>query len=297
MSITDFFEKNKIKYLENEPLKKFSTFKIGGNADYILFPSDINEIISCIEALSLNGVNYTVIGNGSNLLFSDDGFRGAVIITSQCRKIIVDGNILHALCGSSLSVLSNTAQKKSLTGLEFAYGIPGTCGGAIYMNAGAYGSEISSVISRCTCYDVSNKKMLTYEKNEMNLSYRHSVLMDNPNLIILSAVFSLNEGDGTKSLEIMQGNMKKRCASQPYSQPNAGSIFKKPEGHFAGKLIEDCGLKGYCVGGAMVSTKHAGFIVNNGDATADNVRELIEHIKEKVLSEYGVTLDCEIRFI
>ncbi len=297
MNITDFLDKKNIGYKTHEPLKNYSTFKIGGKADYIIFPSDTEEITSCIHFLAENNIKHTVVGNGSNLVFPDEGYSGAVIVTTKCRKITVDGEKIHSMCGSSLSVISSTAQKADLTGFEFAYGIPGTCAGAVFMNAGAYGGEISSVFVECLCYDTNRNQLITLDKKDMDFSYRHSVIMDNPNLIILSALFSLQKGDGEKSLEIMQSNMEKRLSSQPYTEPNAGSVFKRPLGYFAGKLIQDCGLQGYSIGGAMVSTKHAGFIVNSGNATAENVRDLVEYIKNKVYDTYGVMLECEIRFI
>lgn len=165
------------------------------------------------------------------------------------------------------------------------------------MNAGAYGGEISSVFKECLCFDTEKNQLVTLQKNDVKFSYRHSIFMDNPNLIILSVIFSLEKGDGEKSLEIMQCNMEKRLAVQPYTDPNAGSVFKRPVGNYAGKLIQDCELMGYSIGGAMVSTKHAGFIVNRGDATAQDVLQLVEYIKNKVYNTYGVMLECEIRFI
>jgi len=297
MIITEFLNDNKIKYFQNEPLKKHSTFKIGGLADYMVFPSNLDEIVRCVDFLNLNKIHFIVTGNGSNLLFSDEGFSGVVVNTTACKEIKVEGEKIEALCGQSLGSIASSAQKLSLTGLEFAYGIPGTCGGAVYMNAGAFGGDISSVFDECICYDTSENKLVTIDKSGMEFSYRHSVLMDRPTLFVVSATFKLTRGDGEQSLEIMKTNMKKRKATQPYSQPSAGSVFKRPEGYFAGKLIEDCGLKGFSMGGALVSPKHAGFIVNTGNATAIDVKNLIEHIQNEVYKKFGVKLECEIRFI
>ena len=295
--LKNIFRKIGVEFLENEPLTKHSTFRIGGIATLMVFPCNVNQFIDVIKEVIKTDKKYIVIGNGSNILFDDGGYDGVIISTQNMRKIQINGSVLEAECGASFTFMSSEAAKKGLSGLEFAYGIPGSCGGAVFMNAGAYGSETSEVIYQATCFDVLKNDIITLEAGEMAMSYRHSLFMENPNLIILSAAFRLNQGDKDSIVALMNQNMTQRRQKQPLEYPNAGSIFKRHEKYFIGKIIEDCGLKGYSVGGAQISEKHAGFIVNRGGATSADVLDLISYIKTIILKKYGFELNCEIRYI
>ena len=289
--------------LENEPLSKHSSFKIGGCANYAIFPKSTNELIKAIEDCKENEIKYMVVGNGSNVLFDDEGFDGAVIITKQIKatEYIYGPNGIHIKCecGKSLSELSSeVGRKHSLTGLEFAYGIPGTVGGAVFMNAGAYGGQMSDIVEETEYYDTFSGSRKTIAYAEHGFDYRHSLFASHPEYIILSTTLKLSEGDAETIFESMNRNMTARKDKQPLEYPNAGSTFKRPAGGlFAGKLIEDCGLKGYTVGGAQVSEKHAGFTINRGHATCKDVLSVIEHTQNTVLEKYGVKLECEIIYV
>ncbi len=286
-----------IECRENEPLSLHSTFSIGGNAKLAVFPKTTEQLIYSVrEAISL-GRKYSVIGNASNVLFSDLGFDGAVIFTSGCKGTSIEGNLIDAECGASFTHLSALAARNSLSGLEFAYGIPGTVGGAVYMNAGAYGKEVSDVLVSSTMLDTSSGEIKTLHAKDHGFGYRTSIYCQNEALIILSASFELSSGKKNEIRDRMEDLMHQRKEKQPLELPNAGSTFKRPEGYFAGKLIEDAGLKGFSFGGAQISEKHAGFIVNTGGATANDVLRLIEHTKETVLNKFGVELECEIKYI
>ena len=231
------------------------------------------------------------------MLFAFDTFEGALIFTSGISDVSFDNNIITASCGVSLTHLADIACKKCLSGLEFAYGIPALVGGAVYMNAGAYGSCISDVLVSSIAYDFEKRRKVVLNADAHVFDYRKSVYMSNRTLICLGAIFELQEGDNDAIRAKMLENMRSRKDKQPLQYPSAGSYFKRPEGNFAGKLIEDCGLKGFSIGGAQVSQKHAGFIINTGGATASDILELEEKIKGKVMSEYGVMLEREVRLI
>jgi len=278
------------------PMKRITSFRIGGNADLAVYPADAKAFAFALSAAKEQNVPFLVIGNGSNTLASDKGFRGVVFVTTDMRKVTIDGEYLTAGCGCLLGSVGTNASTAGLSGAEFANGIPGTVGGAVYMNAGAYGGQMSDIVVQTECYDLDSGEFLTLNNAEQDFAYRHSIFMEK-NYIILSATFKLTKGDPDAIRAKMNEYLKCRREKQPLEYPSAGSVFKRPEGHFAGKLIEDAGLKGTHVGGAMVSTKHAGFIVNTGDATAEDVLSLVEIIRAKVLSLYGVTLECEIRFV
>lgn len=278
------------------PMKRITSFRIGGNADLAVYPADAKAFAFALSAARENEVPFTVIGNGSNTLASDKGFRGVVFVTTDMRKVTIDGDTLTAGCGCLLGSVGTNASTAGLSGAEFANGIPGTVGGAVYMNAGAYGGQMSDIVVRTDCYDLDNGEFLTLDNAAQKFSYRHSIFMEK-NYIVLSATLQLRHGDPDAIRAQMQEYLRCRREKQPLEYPSAGSVFKRPEGYFAGKLIEDAGLKGTRVGGAVVSPKHAGFIVNTGDATASDVLSLIEIIREKVHSLYGVRLECEIRFV
>ncbi len=298
-NLTEFlnsFGQNELTYLANAPLCDFSTFKIGGNALFLIFPKCEGAFIKTVEKIKNENVRFTVIGNGSNILFSDKGFDGAVISTKLMNKISLSKNVLYAESGASLTALSLTAQKNSLSGLEFAYGIPGSVGGAVYMNAGAYDGEISAVLKESRYFDPETLEISSLQGSEHDFSYRHSAYMDN-DFVILSASFELKEGKCDEIKAKMDSFMQRRAEKQPLNYPSAGSVFKRYPGYFTAKLIDDAGLKGFSVGDAKVSTKHAGFIVNKGNAKAEDVLALIEIIKKKIFENNGIHIETEIKYI
>lgn len=278
------------------PLSRVTSFHIGGNADLAVYPADAEAFAYALDAVVQAGVPYTVIGNGSNTLVRDGGFRGVVFVTTDMRRVTIDGTRLTGGCGVLLGSVGTNASRAGLAGAEFANGIPGTLGGAVYMNAGAYGGQLADIVCETVCYDLDAKQVLHLDNEAQHFGYRHSVFMEK-NYIILSATLQLTKDEPDAIRARMNDYLARRREKQPLEYPSAGSVFKRPEGHFAGKLIEDAGLKGLRVGGAEVSPKHAGFIVNVGGATARDVLELIERIREKVYAMSGVTLECEIRTI
>ncbi len=281
----------------DEPLAPHSTLRIGGRARLCVFPQSREELLTVLGEVTSRGISHWVVGRGSNLVFPDEGLDGAVIFTEKMKQCRVDGTSLIAEAGMRLSTLAATARDASLTGLEFAYGIPGSLGGAVYMNAGAYGGEMAQVVSAVEYYDAAAGEVRTAWSEALQFAYRHSVFSGDPSKTVLAATVALHRGNREEIGAYMEELLSRRREKQPLEHPNAGSTFKRPEGHFAGKLIEDCGLKGYRIGGAEVSEKHAGFLVNRGGATAADVRALVEHIQARVLDAYGVKLECEIRFL
>ena len=281
--------------LKNELMKNHTSFKIGGPADEFCQVTSAEEIQELICYAKEKNIPYTIIGNGSNLLVSDKGIRGLVIkIAKGFDSAEVSDTKITASAGILLSKLAKVALANSLSGLEFASGIPGTLGGAVYMNAGAYGGEIRDVVKSVTYLE--DGKIKTADKEELGFGYRKSRFSDS-GCIILSAELELKAGDKDKISEKMEDFKERRCSKQPLSMPSAGSTFKRPEGYFAGKLIEDAGLKGFGIGGAMVSEKHSGFVVIQGGATARDVLNLIEHIQKTVYEKFGVTLDTEVKML
>lgn len=272
----------------NEPMSKHTTFKTGGPADIFVVPDSKNEIL---ELLKLN-VEKTIIGNGSNLLVKDGGIRGLVIKVAT-KNYEVKDNVIVADAGCSLALLSNIAYQNSLTGLEFACGIPGTLGGALVMNAGAYGGEIGNIVIETEVTDY-NGNLFTIKDHEFG--YRSSIFQKKE-YVILSSKLQLAVGDKENIKSQMDSNMQSRKEKQPIDKPSAGSTFKRPKDNFAAKLIQDAGLKGYSIGDAMVSDLHSGFVINKGKATSKDILELIKHIQNKVNTEYGVMLEPEIRII
>lgn len=285
------------KYIENEPMFRHTTFRIGGNADLFITVDSkekLKEILACIEN---EKIPMFVLGRGSNILVSDSGFNGVILkLEGDFTKVsLLDDDFICCGSGVTLAKLCNEALKYSLSGLEFAWGIPGSAGGAIYMNAGAYSGEMKDVVTSCTHIDKQGK-FRTYKKEKLNFSYRNSIYSKS-DYIITDITIKLKKDDYESIRKRMDDFMDRRKSKQPIDIPNAGSIFKRPEGNFAGTLIEKCGLKGKTIGGAQVSTKHAGFIVNNGNAKCEDVLNLIEFIKEKVMKETGILLECEIKTI
>lgn len=280
--------------LFDEPMCNHTSFKIGGNADAFISAESVDEIKALIAYCKNNDIPYLVMGNGSNMLVGDNGIRGVVIqVGSGMQNVKIEGNTVYADAGILMSKLANIILKAELTGFETLSGIPGNLGGGIYMNAGAYGGEIKDIIDGVT-YLTPDGEIKYAKKDELDLSYRHSMFCDK-NYVILSAVLNLQKGNYDEIKEKMLDYNKRRSDKQPLNMPSAGSTFKRPEGHFAGKLIEDSGLMGYTIGGAQVSEKHAGFVVNCGGATAEDVFMLIEHIKKTVMDKFGVLLEPEVR--
>lgn len=282
-------------YEENVSLSPYCSMKAGGKAKYLVLPKSEKELLEAIKHFREKGEKYIVVGNCSNLLFPDEGYNGAVIITAGIRGITCENGVITAYCGETLSTLARIACENSLTGLEFCYGIPGTVGGGVYMNAGAYGGEISQ---RFVCGRLlnANGEIITVKCQDMDFGYRKSRL-NSEELILLSATFNAESGNKNEIRAKMDELMAKRKASQPLEYPSCGSAFKRPEGHYAGALIEQCGLKGTSVGGAQVSVKHAGFIINTGNATATDVISLLSLVSETVFEKTGVKLEPEIRVI
>ena len=287
-----------IKYLTDEPMKNHTSFKTGGNASLFIEPSSEDELIKVLNICEENKTDVFVLGKGSNLLVSDEGIRDkAVIHISQGLDEIrlTDETTIVAGAGASLAALCKFALANELTGLEFAYGIPGSCGGAAFMNAGAYGGEMKDVLVSCSHFDKKGNKG-SFSGDELDLSYRHSAYSGSE-LIITSLTLKLQKGNKDEIESMMNELMGRRKDKQPLDYPSAGSVFKRPEGYFAGALIEQSGLKGATVGGAMVSKKHAGFIINYDGATTTDVINLIRHCQKTVKEKFGVDLETEIRFV
>lgn len=285
------------RVFSDEPMSKHTTFRVGGNADYYVSVKNEEEAVNVVRLLLANRINYYFIGNGSNLLVSDNGFRGCIIeIGKDFSNVSIDGNVITAEAGALIVKVAREAYNNSLTGLEFASGIPGTVGGAVCMDAGAYGGEIKDAVKTVRLFNTETGEIIEKTTDEMSFSYRHSICKDEP-LIVLSAVFELEEGDKDSIKAVMDDLREKRTSKQPLEYPSAGSTFKRPEGYFAGKLIEDSGLKGYTVGGAQVSEKHSGFVINKGDATAADIMTLINNVRDIVKDKFDVVLEPEVCMI
>lgn len=280
----------------NEPMSAHTSFRIGGNADAFASVTSEEEIKRLMSFCKENDIPYMLMGNGSNMLVSDKGIRGLVIqVGSGMQNCRIEGTSVFAEAGVLMSKLAKTVLREELSGFETLSGIPGTLGGGIYMNAGAYGGEIKDVAEEITYIDREGE-IRTIGADKAEFSYRHSVF-EREGYIILSAKLRLKKGKYDDIKSAMDDYNKRRADKQPLNMPSAGSTFKRPEGYFAGKLIQDCGLMGYSVGGAQVSEKHAGFVVNKGGATAAEVLALIEHIKHTVREKFGVELSPEVRLV
>lgn len=280
----------------DEPMKQHTTFRIGGPADYFLVPGTGEEVGRIIRICKDTGTPYFILGNGSNLLVGDGGYRGAVIqVYRNMSAVTVEGNVITAQAGALLSAVAAAAKNASLTGFEFAGGIPGTAGGAVVMNAGAYGGEMKDVLTEVTVMDTEGN-IFTIPAEKLELGYRTSIIKK-AGYIVLEAKIRLAEGDPDAIRERMKELTIQRTTKQPLEYPSAGSTFKRPEGYFAGKLVMDSGLRGYRVGGAQVSEKHCGFVINAGGATARDVRTLMDNVRDIVYEKYGVTLEPEVKFL
>lgn len=284
-----------IQILKDEPLSKYTNTKTGGPADWLAFPKDVAEVQKLVQFADANAMLLTVIGNASNLIVRDGGIEGLTMILTQMNGIQVEGNRVIAQAGASYIETTKAARDHSLTGLEFAAGIPGSVGGAIFMNAGAYGGETKNVVSEVTAM-LPDGTIKHYNNEELDFGYRHSAVQDNHG-IVLEAVFDLKLGDQAEITALMDDLNARRAAKQPLELPSCGSVFKRPEGYFAGKLIHDAGLQGYTSGGAQVSTKHAGFIVNVDHGTATDYLNVIHHVQATVKEKFGVSLETEVRII
>lgn len=280
----------------SEPMNRHTTFRIGGPADYFLLPSTAEEVKKILEICKEKELPYFILGNGSNLLVSDEGYCGVIIqLYRNYGRITVEGTNIRAGAGALLSQIASAAKNASLTGFEFAGGIPGTLGGAVVMNAGAYGGEMKNVLKEVTVM-TEQGEIMTIPAEKLEMGYRTS-LVKKAGYLVLEAVISLKAGDVEEIKAIMKDLTEKRVSKQPLEYPSAGSTFKRPEGYFAGKLIMDAGLRGYQVGGAQVSEKHCGFVINKGNATAADVCGLMKDVQEKVQEQFGVTLEPEVKFL
>lgn len=293
--LEDIISKDKIKY--NEPMSKYTTMKVGGVADIMVVLDTTEEIKNVINYAKTNNIPVKILGNGSNMIVSDLGIEGIVIkFANNQSDIKVSGEYIKCTAGVMMPKISIVAKQNSLSGFEFACGIPGTIGGGVKMNAGAYGGQISDVLVSCKYLD-ENLNIVEVENKDMDYSYRHSIFIDNPDYIILEANFKLTKKDVDEIEEKMKENTISRKTKQPYEYPSAGSVFRRPVGHFVGKLVQDANLRGVMVGGAQVSEKHTGFIVNKGNATCEDIRELIKLVQNTVYEKFGVELKTEVEFI
>lgn len=279
----------------DEPMKNHTSFKVGGPADILVTPKNYEEVVKIIKFCNQKNLPYYIIGRGSNLLVKDGGFRGVIIKLTSLNNIQVLDEKIIAQGGADLSAVSDEALKHSLTGFEFACGIPGTVGGAVTMNAGAYNGEISQVIESALVVDKKGN-LITLNKDELELGYRISAIQKYE-YTVLEATFKLTKGEYNKIKERIDDLTRKRQEKQPLEYPSAGSTFKRPEGYFTGKLIEESNLKGYTIGGAQVSEKHAGFVINKNNATAEDIINLIKHIQNTIKVKYNVELQPEVRII
>lgn len=290
---TSFYDKEDIKI--DEKLSQYVNFKVGGPADILLTPKSKEQVLKTVNTCKENNIPFYIIGNGSNLLVKDGGFRGVIILLTKVDGISVNDERIEAECGVMLKRVSEKAVANSLTGFEFACGIPGTVGGAVFMNAGAYDGEISHVIESAEVINEQGE-VVKLSKEELDLGYRSSIVMKK-GYVVLSATFKLNKGTVKTIKDLVEDLTNKRESKQPLEYPSAGSTFKRPVGYFAGKLIQDAGLKGYSLGGAAISEKHSGFVINKGGATAKDILDLIHHVQEEVKKQFGVDLHTEVRII
>lgn len=281
----------------DEPLKNHTTFKIGGNCIALIEPREVSDIVETIKICRENSIKFFVIGNGSNLLVPDEGYNGVIIkLKGEFSTIQVEGEYLIVNSGAKLSEVYTVAYENSLTGFEFASGIPGTIGGAIYMNAGAYGGEMKDIVESVEVLDLDNFELRELKNEELEFSYRKSIIQ-RKNYIVTTIKLKLQKGNKEEINAVYEDLRERRNSKQPLNFGSAGSTFKRPEGHFASKLIEDAGLKGYHINDAWVSEKHSGFIVNKGNASFKEVMELIEYVQKVVFEKFGVKLETEVRIL
>lgn len=290
--IKNFFNHNNIEYLENVSLKKYNTYRIDTICKYLTFPKDKEELIKIIKELNKQAIKYYILGNGSNIIFSMDYYDGVIIKLSKLNKITYNDNIVTAEAGCPLIKLAMDTIEKSLSGLTFATGIPGEVGASTAMNAGAYNSDMSEVVKEAEVL-LPNYEIITMSNKELEYSYRDSIIKKHPQMIVLSTTFELTKGNKSEMITQIEERKKKRIASQPLNMPNAGSVFRNPEKMYAGELIEKSNLKGHNINGAEVSTKHANFIVNTGNASGKDIILLINTIKKEIKEKYDIELKLE----
>lgn len=291
--LESIIDRNYIKY--NEPMRNHTSFKVGGPADILLLPKTSKQVEDIVKLCIRYGMNFYIMGNGSNLIVRDGGYRGIIVKLTCLNNVSVEGEYLRADAGASLSFAAREALKYSLKGMEFASGIPGTVGGAVTMNAGAYGPEIKDIIDYAIVMDMEGNEF-KLNRDELQLSYRHSIIQKK-NYIVLQAVFKLEKGNYDEIKNRMDDLNRRREEKQPLNYPSAGSTFKRPAGYFTGKLIEDAGLKGMVNGGASISQKHAGFVINHDNASAKDVIGLITKVQRIIKEKYDVDLEPEVRII
>ncbi len=295
--IISFIRKNNIgKLKENVKLSSATTYKVGGVAKVFVYPKNTEKLILLLNELNKENIKYKVLGFGSNVIFSDKEYDGVIIKLDEFSNVSINDTVITAGAGASLVKLSHKAAKEGLTGLEFASGIPGSIGGAIFMNAGAYKSDMGYIVSEVKVLTPELEVKTLYNK-DLNYKYRSSFLQKNPNYICLEATIVLRHGDKDQIKKLMETRRQKRLIMQPLEYPSAGSVFRNPEDDFAGRLVESCGLKGYSIGGAKVSEKHANFIINADKATASDVKNLIDYVHDKVKDETKVDLKIEQEFV
>ncbi|MDD4831960.1 MAG: UDP-N-acetylmuramate dehydrogenase [Bacilli bacterium] len=296
MDIISMIKKTKIgKILENVPMSEHTTYKVGGKAT-IVFPKNIEKLIQLIKLLEENKINFKILGNGSNVIFKDSDYEGIIINLKEFKEINIEGFTVRAGAGVNLMELAYKTSRLGLTGLEFATGIPGTLGGAIYMNAGAYKSDMGYIVSEIRVLTPDLKIMTLYNK-DLNFHYRTSFLKENLGYICLEAKLILKYGNKVEIKKVIEDRKQKRWLSQPLEYPCAGSVFRNPENDFAGRLIEECNLKGKIIGGAMISSKHANFIINHGNATAKDIKDLIKLAQKEVKNKFNIDLHLEQEII
>ena len=287
-----------IDILKDEPMRRHTTFAIGGPADLFIQPKTRRELAGVLSVLRERGIPFLLLGNGSNMLVADAGIRGAVVCTTELDEVRIgeDEYTLTAEAGALLGRVARRAQRAGLTGVEFAGGIPGSVGGAVFMNAGAYDGQMAGVVEQTEYLDEAGETH-TLTGEEHGFAYRGSVFRAHPDWTVVRSTLRLQPGDPAAILDKMNDFAQRRRDKQPLNFPSAGSTFKRPEGYFAGRLIEDAGLKGVSVGAAQVSEKHAGFLINRGGATCDDMLRLIELVQQRVREQFGVQLECEVRII
>ncbi|MFA5409668.1 MAG: UDP-N-acetylmuramate dehydrogenase [Bacilli bacterium] len=296
-NIINEIKKNKIgDYLENVSMSKYTTYRVGGEASLIVYPSDETKLIKLIHILRDNDIKYKVLGNGSNVVFSDKNYDGVIIKLDSLNQLIIDDTIIRVGSGYNLIKLAYKLSKMGLSGIEFATGIPGTVGGAVYMNAGAYKSDMGYIVSSIKVVTPDLRIKDIYNK-DLAFHYRDSFLQKNKGYICIEATFVLKHGNIKEIADLIEDRKQKRLLTQPLEFPSAGSVFRNPTNDFAGRLVEEVGLKGYSIGGALVSPKHANFIVNYNKATADDIRNLIFHVKDEVKKQHGIDLLVEQEFV
>ena len=298
--VEKIIDKNFIKI--DEPMSKHTSFRVGGNADAYIIVQNKENLIEVLKIAKEYNLPITIVGNGTNLLVKDNGIRGVVINYTSSNFEIIDANIVDGCqikvdSGVKNGVLAQFLLKNELTGFEFAAGIPGTIGGAIYMNAGAFGSEIANIVESVTYISLKDLKIYTLKNEQCEFAYRTSIFEQDEDKIILEAIFNFKKGKKEEIAQKMDEFRNKRISSQPLDKPSAGSTFKRGENFITAKLIDECNLKGYKIGGAQVSEKHAGFIINTGNASAKDIIDLIKYVKTKVYEKFGVEIKPEVRVI